>query len=94
MVLSEAGAVGLPLVSTDVGAIGEIVRDERDRAARTRRRRRALGRRAAPAGRRRRRCAGASAMQARRVVHADFDAAANARRLVELLLAVASGDAP
>ena len=27
MVLSEAGAVGLPLVSTDVGAIGEIVRD-------------------------------------------------------------------
>ena len=29
MVLSEAGAVGLPLVSTDVGAIGEIVRDGR-----------------------------------------------------------------
>jgi glycosyltransferase involved in cell wall biosynthesis len=27
MVLSEAGAVGLPLVSTRVGAIGEIVRD-------------------------------------------------------------------
>ena len=27
MVLSEAGAVGLPLVSTDVGAIREIVRD-------------------------------------------------------------------
>jgi glycosyltransferase involved in cell wall biosynthesis len=27
MVLSEAGAMGLPLVSTDVGAIGEIVRD-------------------------------------------------------------------
>ena len=27
MVLSEAGAVGLPLVSTDVGAISEIVRD-------------------------------------------------------------------
>ena len=29
MVLSEAGAVGLPLVSTDVGAISEIVRDGR-----------------------------------------------------------------
>lgn len=27
MVLSEAGAAGLPIVSTDVGAIGEIVRD-------------------------------------------------------------------
>ena len=27
MVLSEAGATGLPLVSTDVGAISEIVRD-------------------------------------------------------------------
>ena len=29
MVLSEAGAVGLPLVSTDVGAISEIVRHDR-----------------------------------------------------------------
>ena len=27
MVLSEAGAAGLPLIATDVGAIGEIVRD-------------------------------------------------------------------
>lgn len=27
MVLAEAGAVGLPIVSTDVGAVGEIVRD-------------------------------------------------------------------
>ena len=27
MVLAEAGAAGLPLISTDVGAIGEIVRD-------------------------------------------------------------------
>ena len=36
MVLSEAGAVGLPLVATDVGAISEIVRDERDGAAASR----------------------------------------------------------
>lgn len=29
MVLAEAGAVGLPLVSTDVGAIAEVVEDEK-----------------------------------------------------------------
>jgi glycosyltransferase involved in cell wall biosynthesis len=28
MVLSEAGAVGLPLIASNVGAISEIVRDE------------------------------------------------------------------
>jgi glycosyltransferase involved in cell wall biosynthesis len=93
MVLSEAGAVGLPLVSTDVGAIGEIVRPERtgllvppadpDALAA------ALGRLANDAGLRRR--LGASAAQ---LVRAEFDAAANARRLVELLVAVSREGRP
>jgi glycosyltransferase involved in cell wall biosynthesis len=88
MVLSEAGAVGLPLVSTDVGAISEIVRhgctgllvpphDPEALAA-------ALKRLAADEGMRRRLGA-----EARRVVGAEFDAAANARRLVEMLVDVA-----
>lgn len=89
MVLSEAGAVGLPLVSTDVGAIGEIVRDGEtgvlvpvgDAPALA-----AALRRLAddPALRRQ---MGASA---RRLVEADFDAKKNAARLVELLLSVAA----
>jgi glycosyltransferase involved in cell wall biosynthesis len=92
MVLSEAGAVGLPLVSTDVGAISEIVRpdetgllvpldDARALAG-------ALRRLANDPGLRRRLGEGASAL-----VAADFDAAANARRLVELLTTIARGPA-
>jgi glycosyltransferase involved in cell wall biosynthesis len=88
MVLSEAGAVGLPLVSTDVGAISEIVRPERtgllvppnDPEALTA----ALGRLAGDPGMRRK-----LGEEARRVVTAEYDAAANAKRLVELLVAVA-----
>jgi glycosyltransferase involved in cell wall biosynthesis len=88
MVLSEAGAVGLPLVSTDVGAISEIVRPERtgllvpphDPEALAA----ALGRLAGDARMRRE-----FGDEARRVVRAEYDAAANARRLVELLVAVA-----
>jgi glycosyltransferase involved in cell wall biosynthesis len=87
MVLSEAGAVGLPLVSTDVGAIGEIVRDGStgllvppgDADALTD----ALRRLAAEPERRR-----TLGDQARRVVREDYDAATNARRLVELLVDV------
>ena len=85
MVLSEAGAVGLPLVSTDVGAIGEIVRDgatgllvpvgDAD----------ALAAALRPPRRRRRRCAGSSATRRAASSRAEFDAATNARRLVELL---------
>ena len=78
MVLSEAGAVGLPLVSTDVGAIGEIVRDGEHRAARARRRRRRARRRPAPARRRPRRCAGSSATRPGASSGREFDAATNA----------------
>ncbi len=89
MVLSEAGAAGLPLVSTDVGAIGEIVRDHetgllvpvRDVAALAT----ALGELAADPELRSRLGANASDL-----VRRDFDAAANARRLFDLLVAVAS----
>jgi glycosyltransferase involved in cell wall biosynthesis len=88
MVLSEAGAVGLPLVSTDVGAISEIVRPERtgllvppdDPEALAI----ALGRLAGDPGMRRK-----LGEEARRVVTAEYDAAANAERLIELLVAVA-----
>jgi glycosyltransferase involved in cell wall biosynthesis len=88
MVLSEAGAVGLPLVSTDVGAISEIVRHDRtgllvppnDVEALAA----ALGRLAADAGMRRQ-----LGDEARRVVGAEYDAARNARRLIELLVGVA-----
>ncbi len=85
MVLSEAGAVGLPLVSTDVGAIHEIVRDgetgvlvpvgDADALAG------ALRRLADDSGLRRR-----LGGTAREVVRTDFDAATNANRLVELLV--------
>jgi glycosyltransferase involved in cell wall biosynthesis len=88
MVLSEAGAVGLPLVSTDVGAISEIVRHERtgllvpphDAEALAA----ALGRLAGDAGTRRK-----LGDEAQRVVRAEYDAATNARRLVDLLVGVA-----
>jgi glycosyltransferase involved in cell wall biosynthesis len=88
MVLSEAGAVGLPLVSTDIGAISEIVRDgetgllvpvgDTGALAAT------LGRLAADPELRRRLGA-----EAQRVVRSDFDAVKNAHRLVELLVEVA-----
>jgi glycosyltransferase involved in cell wall biosynthesis/GT2 family glycosyltransferase len=91
MVLSEAGAVGLPLVSTAVGAIGEIVRDGETGllvpvddvdALATALRRLAED----PAVRRR------MGDAARELVRADFDAAVNARRLVTLLLDVGAAD--
>lgn len=88
MVLSEAGAAGLPLVSTDVGAIHEIVRPddtgllvpvEDDEALAA-----ALGRLAADPALRQR-----LGTNAQRLVHEDFNAATNASHLVELLLEVA-----
>jgi glycosyltransferase involved in cell wall biosynthesis/GT2 family glycosyltransferase len=88
MVLSEAGAVGLPLVSTDVGAISEIVRDGEtgllvpvdDAGALAA----ALHRLADdPDGRRR------MGEAARALVRERFDAGANARTLVALLLDIA-----
>ena len=93
MVLSEAGAVGLPLVSTDVGAIREIVRPEEtgmlvrpnDPEALAA----ALGRLAEnPELRRRLGSNGA------RLVRAEYDAATNARRLVDLLVAVSRDGGP
>jgi glycosyltransferase involved in cell wall biosynthesis len=88
MVLSEAGAVGLPLVSTDVGAIGEIVRDGEtgllvpagDAGALAA----ALRQLAADPARRR-----AMGEAARLLVRTRFDAAANAAKLVTLLADVA-----
>jgi glycosyltransferase involved in cell wall biosynthesis len=88
MVLSEAGATGLPLVSTDVGAIREIVRPgdtgllvpPADEAALTA----ALEALVADPGLRR--TLGANA---RRLVREDFDASTNASRLVALLVEVA-----
>jgi glycosyltransferase involved in cell wall biosynthesis len=89
MVLSEAGAVGLPLVSTAVGAIGEIVRDGEtgllvpvdDVDALTG----ALRRLATDTAERHR-----MGEAARQLVRTDFDAAANAHRLVALLRDVAA----
>lgn len=87
MVLSEAGAVGLPLVSTAVGAIPEIVRDESgltvppgDAPALAD----ALGQLVREPDLRRSLGAGA-----RRLVEAEFDAAVNARRLAGVLAGVA-----
>jgi glycosyltransferase involved in cell wall biosynthesis len=85
MVLSEAGATGLPLVSTDVGAIREIVRPEHtgllvprgDETALTA----ALGRLVADPALRR--SLGTNAQQ---LVRDDFDAAKNASRLVDVLI--------
>lgn len=90
MVLSEAGAAGLPLVSTDVGAIREIVRPEQtgllvppgDEAALTA----ALGRLIADPTLRR-----SLGSKAQLLVRDDFNAATNASRLVELLVDLASG---
>ncbi len=91
MVLSEAGATGLPLVSTDVGAIREIVRPEHtgllvppgDEIALTA----ALARLIADPTLRR--SLGANAQH---VVRADFDAAKNASRLVDVLVDVAENE--
>jgi glycosyltransferase involved in cell wall biosynthesis len=91
MVLSEAGAAGLPLVSTNVGAIREIVRDGEtgflvppdDGDALHAVLRRLV---ADPALRRR------LGARANDVVEADFNAATNARRLVALLRDVAATD--
>lgn len=91
MVLSEAGAARLPLVSTDVGAIGEIVHDGQtgllvppnDSMALAA----ALGRLAADLTLRRR-----LGDEAQRIVRRDFDAATNASRLCALLVAVANGE--
>jgi glycosyltransferase involved in cell wall biosynthesis len=88
MVLSEAGAAGLPSVTTAVAAIPEVVRDGEtglivpvdDRAALTS----ALRLLVDDPGRRRR--FGAAAQ---RLVTAEFDADRNARRLVDVLLATA-----
>jgi glycosyltransferase involved in cell wall biosynthesis len=88
MVLSEAGAVGLPLVSTDVGAIGEIVRDGEtgllvpvdDAGALAD----ALHRLADDPDARRR-----MGEAARQLVREQFDAGTNARTLVALLLDIA-----
>ena len=88
MVLSEAGAVGLPLVSTDVGAIERSCDPDApgllvpvgDAAALAD----ALRHLAADPDLRRR-----LGDEARRVVRAEFDAATNARRLVALLVDVA-----
>jgi glycosyltransferase involved in cell wall biosynthesis len=88
MVLSEAGATALPLVSTDVGAIREIVRPGEtgllappgDEDALTS----ALGRLVANPTLRR-----TLGVQAQRVVREDFNAATNASRLVDVLLEVA-----
>ena len=88
MVLSEAGATGLPLVSTDVGAIREIVRPENtgllvppgDEPALTA----ALDRLIKDPALRR--SLGANAQH---LVREDFDAAKNASRLVDVLVEVA-----
>ena len=88
MVLSEAGAVGLPLVASDVGAISEIVRDEStgllvpvgDNAALVSALRRLV---VEPELRHK---LGTAAQE---IVRQDFDAERNAQRLVDLLLEVA-----
>lgn len=90
MVLSEAGAAGLPLVSTDVGAIPEIVRDGEtgrivpvgdDGALAA-----ALGQLVDDRDGRLRMGAAASALVVR-----EFDAERNSVRLAELLRSVATG---
>jgi glycosyltransferase involved in cell wall biosynthesis/GT2 family glycosyltransferase len=87
MVLSEAGAVGLPLVSTDVGAIGEIVRDGETGLLVP------VGDASALAAALRRLAADPPLRQkmgaaARQLVESDFDAKKNAARLVDLILDV------
>jgi glycosyltransferase involved in cell wall biosynthesis len=79
--------MGLPLVSTDVGAIGEIVRNERTglliRAGDAAALETALGRLAADASLRRR-----LGDEACRIVRSEFDATKNAERLVDTILSV------
>lgn len=92
MVLSEAGAASLPLVSTPVAAIPEIVRDGDtglivpvgDRAALAS----ALRSLVADPQLRARLGAGANAL-----VHRDYNAADNVAKLAEVLRAVAAGGA-
>jgi len=88
LVLAEAGMAGLPLVSTDVGAIGELVRPDEtgllvppgDDVALTAALERLVSDPAL------RRSLGATAQ---RVVRDEFNAATNASRLVDVLLDVA-----
>jgi glycosyltransferase involved in cell wall biosynthesis len=88
MVLSEAGAAGLPLVATAVAGIPEIVRDQEtgllvpvgDRAALTK----ALAALVDNPELRQR-----LGMSAARLVDREYDAAKNTHRLVELLVQVA-----
>ena len=92
MVLSEAGAAGMALVSTDVGAIREIVRDGEtgilippgDLDALVDALRRLIG----DAGKCRRMGAAAAAL-----VRSKFDARHNARQIVDLLRSVSTNDA-
>ena len=92
MVLSEAGAAEMALVSTDVGAIREIVRDGEtgilippgDLDALVDALRRLIG----DAGERRRMGEAAAAL-----VRSNFDALHNARQIVDLLRTVAQHDA-
>jgi glycosyltransferase involved in cell wall biosynthesis/GT2 family glycosyltransferase len=87
MVLSEAGAAGMALVSTDVGAIHEVVRDGEtgllippgDLEALTV----ALRTLVTDSALRQRLAAGANSL-----VRRDYDATANAHRIVSLLLSV------
>lgn len=91
MVLAEAGACSLPLVSTDVGAISEVVRDGDtgmllgvdDRRALIEALRHLVNDPTV------RRSMGAAAQA---LVHRDHDAATNAARLTELLRTIAHGD--
>lgn len=93
MVLPEAGAAGLALVSTDVGAIREIVRDGETGllvpVAAPDALREALRRLVDDPQLRLRLAAGATAL-----VRAEHDAAANAARLVELIRTVARTPVP
>ena len=90
MVLAEAAASGLPLVSTDVGAIGEIVRHGEtgelvppdDLEALT------LALHSLIADRSRRDRYGAAA---RRLAEAEHDARANAGRIAAILESIADG---
>ena len=91
MVLSEAGAAGLPTVSTAVAGIPEIVQDGKtglvvppgDRAALVR----ALQTLVDDPGLRLR-----LGIAAQAIVSRDFDAAKNVQRLAELLRRVAAGE--
>ena len=93
MVLSEAGAAGLPLVSTDVGAIREIVRDgdtgflvpQNDVASLVTVLRELVG---SPELRQRQGNAAAT------LVGRQFDAVKNARHLLDVLLEVAESPRP